>query len=585
MTVKQDRKLDLILCWHMHQPDYRNYMSGEFELPWTYLHAMKDYTDMVYHLEQSPKSKAVFNFVPILLDQLEAYIADFDCNKMSDPLLRLLAHEDMNSIGDAQRKLILEKCFRCNHVTMVHPFPSYKRLQDFFNVIDAQGEACMSYLSGQYLADLLVWYHLAWTGESVRREHALVTQLMAKGEHFSYSDRMGLYDLIGNLMRGLIPRYKALVKSGRIELSSTPHYHPISPLLIDFKAARECTPNVDLPESPSYPGGKSRVAFHIESAIASHEARFGEKPHGFWPAEGGVSDPLLNLLAHYGVRWTATGEGVLVSSLRKAHPGSPVPEKKQYLYRPYQVTGQEKKITCFFRDDHLSDLIGFEYAKWYGRDAVNHFVHLLEGIIEQAPEGENPVVSVILDGENAWEYYPYNGYFFLSELYEALSAHPFINMTTFKDYLDAAEKSEPAAACKADSGNFATMGRLPGLVAGSWVYGDFSTWIGSADKNRAWDLLCAAKRSFDHVIASGRLTKAEQEAAYKQLSDCESSDWFWWFGDYNPKNSVESFDKLYRENLTNLYQLLKLEVPEVLSLPVSHGGGHAEAGGAMRRAS
>jgi alpha-amylase/alpha-mannosidase (GH57 family) len=570
------KKLNLILCWHMHQPDYRNYATGEFELPWTYLHALKDYSDMAAHLEAQPAARAVFNFVPVLLDQLEDYTDQFATDTLRDPLLDLLRAKDMNRLTPAQRDLILEFCFRCNHTRMIEPFPAFKRLRDIFTVADGHGEAGLSYLSGQYLADLLVWYHLVWTGETVRREHELVIQLMTKGEGFTLQERRQLLGLIGQVVQGIIPRYRKLVESGRIEISTTPHYHPIVPLLVDFQSAREAEPQASLPEAPRYPGGVGRAAFHIDSAIDSHKRRFGASPQGFWPAEGGLSDAFLRLLGERGVGWTASGEGVLTNSLRWARDDLPLPKQASYLYRPYRVAGAGG-VACFFRDDRLSDLIGFEYAGWHGRDAVHNFVQALEQVWHDTPDNEDPVVSVILDGENAWEYYPYNGYFFLSELYDALSQHAFIRTTTFKDYLEARDTG-PQESC-------AAAGDLHRLVAGSWVYGTFSTWIGSPDKNRAWDLLCEAKRGFDLVMAGGRLSEADQAAALKQLADCESSDWFWWFGDYNPQHSVASFDKLYRENLANLYRLLKLPVPAQLAAPISHGGGLAEAGGTMRRAS
>ena len=469
----QDRKLELILCWHMHQPDYRNYQTGEFELPWTYLHAIKDYTDMAYHLEQFPGARAVFNFVPVLLDQLESYAAAFDSNQITDPLLRLLAQDDLSALSNEQRAFILASCFRCNHATMIQPFPHYKHLLDMYKMLEEQGEAAMVYLSAQYLSDLLVWYHLAWTGESVRREHDLVIKLMSKGGHFSYTDREALFDLIGELIKGIIPRYRALLDAGRIEISSTPHYHPIAPLLIDFQTAQESSPDSSLPESLDYPGGRNRVKYHIDSAIASHQTRFGKPPAGFWPAEGGVSDAFVGLLGQNACKWTASGEGVLMNSLHKARPGI-LQDKCKTLYRPYQIDGLEGKVKLFFRDDYLSDLIGFEYAKWHGRDAATSFVRELEQILNKTDGNENPVVTVILDGENAWEYYSYNGFYFLSDLYEVLHSHPSIRMTTFNDYLSRSETE-----------SMAEVGVLSSLVAGSWVYGNFSTWIGSPDKNRA----------------------------------------------------------------------------------------------------
>lgn len=569
-----DKKLNLVLCWHMHQPDYRHYDTGAYILPWTYLHALKDYADMAFHVESHPQIHCVFNFVPVLLDQLEDYAAQMASGQVNDPLLSLLAEPDLGQASPAQRQLILDSCFRNHHETMILPFPPYRRLLDLYRLV-CEDPGAESYLSAQYLADLLVWYHLSWTGESIRRSSPEVAELMARGAGFTLADRQRLFQLIGDVIRGLIPRYKKLLAEGRIEISTTPHYHPIVPLLIDFRAARESQPDIDLPQAPGYPGGLKRAAFHLESALSRHSGCFGQAAAGIWPAEGGISQASLDLFEQHGVHWTASGEGVLVNSLRAAYGDQPLPDRLAYLYRPYRFDTRQGSIRCFFRDERLSDLIGFEYSRWFGRDAVQHFMHALEEIYHHTPEGENPVVTVILDGENAWEYYPYNGYYFLQELYEALAQHPFIHTATF---------SECLAEQQTDGEQVMPSGHLARVVAGSWVYGNFATWIGSRDKNRAWDLLAAAKQSYDHVMASGRLPAEAQAAASRQLADCEGSDWFWWFGDYNPQQSVESFDRLYRENLANLYRLLQLPAPADLSQPISHGGGEAESGGTMRRA-
>ncbi len=570
--------LDLVFLWHMHQPDYRDYATGEFSLPWVYLHAMKDYSDMASHLERHPKVRAVVNFVPILLDQLEDYEQQFASNQLRDPLLRLLARDDLSCLSPAEHQFILDSCFRSNHTKMIAPYPAYKRLHDLFRTLEPSGDVVLSYLSGQYLADLLTWYHLAWCGESVRREHDVLVELMSKGEGFDASDRQQLLSVIGHTVSGIIPRYRKLAASGQIEISATPHYHPLAPLLLDLNSARESIPDSSLPQSVRYPGGHSRVAAHIHSALETHRARFGVTPQGIWPAEGAVSTGLLELLAQQDCHWAASGETVLANSLRAAH-GSDLADRSYYLYRPYHISGASKKVHCFFRDDKLSDLIGFEYSRWHGKDAALHFVAQVEEIARQNHSGDSPVVSVILDGENAWEYYPYNGYYFLDDLYTALEDHPVIQTNTFSDYL--------ANTGKQGSFAFSNEGELPRLVAGSWVYGTFSTWIGCPDKDRAWDLLCMAKQSYDMVLVSGHLTEVERKAAERQLASCESSDWFWWFGDYNPSHAVESFDRLYRHNLIHLYHLLKLPAPATLNHPLSHGGrgDEVEAGGAMRRGS
>lgn len=558
------RKLDLALLWHMHQPDYRDYATGEFRLPWTYLHAIKDYTDMAWHLEHHTGMKAVVNFAPVLLDQLEDYADQFSRGKLRDPLLRLLARGERDPIAESDRALILERCFHANRERMIQPFPAYKHLHDLFAMLEARGPDSFHHLSDQYFYDLLTWYHLCWTGETVRRSSETVTRLMTVGTRFSHPDRLELLKLIGELVSGIIPRYAKLAASGRIELSTTPHHHPLAPLLISFASAREGDPDVVLPRSPQYPGGYGRVEAQLETAKREHARRFGEAPAGVWPAEGAVSSALLNLLAKHGCKWTASGGRVLLNSL--SHAG--VPDSARVLYRPYRLRGSAAP-TLFFRDDRLSDLIGFEYAKWNSRDAAANLVGELESIAAGAAQGETPAVSVILDGENCWEYYPYNGFYFLEALYQSLESHPVIRTTNYRDLVAAAGGSAET---------------LDHLTAGSWVGGDFATWIGSSEKNHAWDLLCEAKHSFDLVMASGRLNEAQVSAGLRQLGACEASDWFWWLGDYNPQFAVASFDTLYRADLGNLYRLLDLPLPVGLAQPLSRGAGHPEAGGAMRRA-
>jgi len=571
--TNEGRKLQLILCWHMHQPDYREYLHGEYVLPWTYLHAMKDYTDMAFHLEQHPQARAVVNFVPILVEQLKDYERQFESGDIRDELLNMLRHERLDDLGSDARLHIMNSCFKSEHTKMLQPYRAYQHLFDLQKKVEGHGRENVTYLSGQYLADLLVWYHLVWMGESVRRSRELVARLMTKGSQFTYAERWELFTLIGEVIADIIPRYRKLAESGQIEISSTPYNHPIMPLLLDFAAARESEPNAPLPQSPQYPGGRARVHAHLSKAFESHRKNFGVDAYGMWPSEGGVSRFTLKLMAEHGCEWTATGQAVLANSLLREMRDNPLPGSSGYLYKPYLVETGGNPIHCFFRDDSLSDKIGFEYAKWRGDDAAADFVHRLEEILHHSPGHEDPVVTVILDGENAWEYYPYNGYYFLSELYAKLEVHPDIRTTTFHECVQGLSKPDATV----------TASTLHQMVAGSWVYGTFSTWIGSPDKNRGWDLLCEAKRSYDFVMASDRLNEAEKRLATEQLADCEGSDWFWWFGDYNSAQSVASFDNLFRRNLSNLYRLLKLDSPQELQHVISVGSGEAGMGGAMRR--
>lgn len=549
--------LDLVFLWHMHQPDYRDHGAGKnagesggaFVLPWVYLHALKDYADMAAHLERHPKIRAVVNFVPVLLDQIEDYVDQFATGHFRDPLLRLLAAPDLDGLSGSERDFLLNACFLSNHTTMLAPFHRYQRLHDLYRELVRESPAALAYLSGAYFADLVTWYHLAWTGESERRREPMLVELMSKGEGYTLADRQALLTHIGDTLRHIIPRYRALADRGQIEISSTPQTHPLAPLLLDFGVARETLPEAPLPLTAAYPGGRSRVDAQIEAARASHNHRFGTPPLGMWPAEGAVSSAFVQQLAAHGCRWIASGEGVLRASLKQSGI-----DNLRAAYQPWQLE-KAPGLTLFFRDERLSDLIGFEYAKWHGQDAARHFVTELETILAATPPGERAVVSIIMDGENAWEHYPYNAYFFFEDLYTLLDEHPNIRTTTFAELLARKEESRAAT--------------LPVLTAGSWVFGTLSTWIGEPDKNRAWDLLCGAKQSYDMVMASGRLGEAERNAATAQLSICESSDWFWWFGDYNPATAVASFDQLFRRNLANLYHLLHLAPPVPLETPIS----------------
>jgi alpha-amylase/alpha-mannosidase (GH57 family) len=263
------------------------------------------------------------------------------------------------------------------------------------------------------------------------------------------------------------------------------------------------------------------------------------------------------LAADKGFTWTASSQGLLKNS---AGPDADP-------YHPWQApAGVPGDITLFFRDEHLSDLIGFEYARWHGRDAARHFIGEVEGIADDMPDA---LVPVFLDGENAWEYYPYNAWYFFEDLYTLLEQHAELRTTTLSD---AARRHRERRQ------------QLPKLVAGSWVYGTLSTWMGHADKNAAWEMLSEAKQCVDRALDGERLSPDEKKEVLRRLATCESSDWFWWLGDYNPAQSVASFDALFRENLKALYRLLKLPSPAGLDQPISHGGGSAEGGGTMRRA-
>jgi alpha-amylase/alpha-mannosidase (GH57 family) len=549
----------------MHQPQYANKLNGEYQQPWTYLHGIKDYTDMAAHLEAVPEAKAVVNFAPILLEQLDDYAKQIHANLTTGQQIR---DNFLSALSSAvlpghieQRVRLIKDCLRANQERLINRYKPYRRLARMAHWFIDSADAAM-YFNDQFLVDMLMWYHLAWMGETIRRNDKRIKQLMDKGQGFSFQDRRTLLEIIGRELSTVIGRYKNLAQNGQVELSMTPYAHPIVPLLLDLGSAREAMPDMPLPTLEKYDGGEARARWHIQAGLETFERYFGAKPQGCWPSEGSISDQAMALFEQAGFRWVASGERVIRNSLKqqgKAH---------QSIHRPYGLEG--KNIACFFRDDGLSDAIGFTYATWHADDAVANLIHHLENIADASRHDlHNTVVSIILDGENAWEYYPENGYYFLSALYRELADHPRLELTTFSACLDQ-KVNVPA---------------LKSFVAGSWVYGTFSTWVGDVDKNKAWDMLGEAKRGFDAANAAGRLSVEQRQAAEKQLAICEGSDWFWWFGDYNPSNVVSDFERLYRMQLVNLYQILGEVPPEYLSHVFARGSGTPQAGGVMRRGS
>ncbi len=566
--------IKLVLCWHMHQPYYRSVIDKQYQLPWVYLHAIKDYADMIAHLEAHPKAKAVINFVPVLLEQIDDYrqqLHDYlhHATRMHDPLLNWLAGVDKISKKLSVRTHIIQACQKAHAAQMIDPYPQYKKLLDIVTHLHHPQQLdneSISYLNTQYFIDLLMWYHLAWLGYTVKQHDPRCGVLLAKGKNFNPEDRRTLLSIIHDILDTLLPRYQKLAQAGQIELSMTPYAHPITPLLLDFNSTSCATPQALLPEAAHYPGGKERAKWHIEKGLDCFQHYFQQQPTGVWLAEGAMSEESIQLLDEYHIHWSASGEAVWHNSARKSADPQEHLDKKTTLFSPCQL--QQSQCQLFFRDDGLSDLIGFQYKDWNTEDAINDFCQHIQNIASaQAENVQDHVISIIMDGENAWEYYPDNAYHFLDALYRCLTQHPQIELSTFEAIY------QQQLPCHTFSS----------LCAGSWVFGSFSTWMGDKDKNKAWDYLVAAKKAYDKVIASNKLTTEQQQLATQQLAMCESSDWFWWFGDYNPSESVQAFDQLFRQHLLKLYQLLQLEPPIYLDIPISHGGNYADNAGTMRK--
>jgi alpha-amylase/alpha-mannosidase (GH57 family) len=559
-------RFPVVLLWHMHQPQYRDALTGVQVLPWTWLHVIKDYTDMAAHLEANPRARAVVNFAPVLIEQIEALASTMQAHLADktitlDPVLALLTDQALPA-EPARRLELMQACLRAHRTHLIGRYPAYAALAELAGTL--ADTDYIDYASEQFFRDLAVWFHLAWLGETVKRGDARIETMLQQQRGFTAAQRRMLLELISGLLGSLLPRYRALADRGQIELSLSPYAHPILPLLIDLKSAREAQPDAPLPAGGAeYPGGLARALWHLAEARAVFERSFRVKPAGCWPSEGAISAATLQLLDEQGFKWTASGGTVLRGSLQGHDDGL---AELSGLNRAWQLEGQQ--LRCYFRDDALSDLIGFTYSTWHADDAVQHFLRELEGAAEESRRAGGDVLLVALDGENAWEHYPFNGYYFLRGLYKALTEHPWLELATLGQHC--AEGKAPL--------------RLPRVRAGSWANGSLATWIGSTDKNAGWDLLIDAKRACDTALSGSELSPDERRRIELQLGQCESSDWFWWLGDYNPAEAVREFEQLYRHQLTRLYEMLRIPVPAELLKVISVGRGAPEGGGVMQRA-
>jgi len=376
-----------------------------------------------------------------------------------------------------------------------------------------------------------------------------VQAALAAAPEFTPAHRDDLLKLHDRLLAEVIPAYRALAERGQVELAESPYYHPILPLLIDIQSARRARPEMSLPSEPFAAPDDARR--HVERALARHERAFGRRPQGMWPAEGSVSPEAAEIFASAGVRWLATDEGVLWQSL------PPEARTRAALYRPWSFATPSGQVVLFFRDHELSDRIGFVYHHWRAEDAVADFLGRIRRIGEEHRGTSVPVVSVILDGENCWEYYPEDGGPFLDALYTALENAPDIRTRTPSEVIADSSAIEPLAQ----------------LHSGSWINADFKIWIGHPEKNRAWDLLSRARRALVESSGDG----SRDSPAWESLSAAEGSDWFWWFGDDHYTADKAVFDRLFREHLHGAYERAGLASPGWLQVPIAQGGRRARS--------
>ena len=523
----------LALLWHMHQPYYEDLATGEHILPWVRLHAIKDYWGMVALLEEFPRIRVTFNLVPSLVQQVQAFAA----GRARDRHLEL-GLKPAGELSPDEARWVVANGFHAPYDRMIGPYPRYAELLGYRMERRPFGE--------DDLRDLQVWHKLVWMDPDWLASDERLLALVAKGRGFTEDDKQTLHGVELELLSRVVPAYRAAGERGQVELATSPFYHPILPLLCDSDAHW-----IAHPAAPRLRQRFSRpddARLQIDRAMAFHEAAFGRRPAGMWPSEGSVSDAAVSLMADAGLQWIATDEDILSRSLGVAM-------RPELLYRPYRIG--DRGPVALFRDHVLSDRIGFGYQSWDAAAAAEDFVQRVRESghrFSAATGGEVGTVSVILDGENAWEHYPGGGRPFLRALYRALGEAADIQTVTMAEA--AAGPAQP----------------LPSIFPGSWINGDFYIWIGHRDDHRAWDQLADARTVFDQ--RAGLVPAEARDRALEEILIAEGSDWFWWYGDDHSSDHDADFDDLFRRHLRNAYAALGAPIPEALfATNISTGAG------------
>ncbi|MCU0652439.1 MAG: glycoside hydrolase family 57 protein [Candidatus Omnitrophica bacterium] len=513
----------------MHQPYYKNLLTQETDLPWVRLHASKDYVDMVAMLEKFPAIHQTFNVVPSLLEQIE----DYSKQLVKDKFMELTLKE-ATKLTQGEKDFLLNNFFMINPDKVISYSPRYYEL--YFK---KQGRE--EFTTADYL-DLQVWFNLSWIDPYFRNSIPELKQLVSKGRFFDEADKRIVLDKQLYILEQTIPVYNKFIANHQLEVTVSPYYHPILPLLYNTNIAREANNKTVLPKIGfSFPQDAKK---QIDDAVSFFKERFGNNTlSGMWPSEEAVSEHILPFLIEAGINWIVADEAVLFKSLKKRKRDT------RLLYEPHLLKREEGSLNIVFRDRNLSDLIGFNYCKWSALNAVDDFMKHLNNI-STAFKDKDILVTIAMDGENAWEYYPNDGHDFLELLYKRLSEAEFLKTTTISEYL----KTHPAE------------NKIKRISAGSWIYGEFGKWIGNPHKVKAWEYLAIARKELEDLLNSDKRSTLgdKQDLAWKQIYILEGSDWFWWYGEDYPGY----FDRLFRMHLTNFYTLINKEIPAYLDNPI-----------------
>lgn len=544
--------VSLALYWHHHQPYYPDDVAGENPMPWVRLHATKDYLGMALHLEEVPEFSCTINLVPSLLAQIQAYVSGASDTHLAS------SRRPVDGLEGDDACYVLDNFFMANPDTMIRPHPRYHELFLMRSSWDSSAKQALHRFRPRDLRDLQVWSNLAWVHPLLFEKDLELAEFKNKGRYYTEEDKQWFLDKQRELVARVIPLHCELAARGQIELTTTPYYHPILPLLLDKTLARESMPEVAL---PAYRGGYPEDArAHVRRAVESHIRLFGERPRGMWPSEGSVCQALIPLLAEQGIEWIATDEEILGCSTggRVGRDSRGHVRHPELLYRPWKVQEAGQELAIVFRDHSMSDQVGFHYQRSPGPVAAADFMGKVAAIADACRHDPATLVPVILDGENCWEYYPDGGVSFLRSLYQNAARDPKVRPVKIGEFL----RQHPPA----DS--------LHHLFAGSWISHNFAIWIGHPEDNQGWDALHAARTFLVEEERSERHDRAALAKAWEELYIAQGSDWFWWYGDDHSSALDGLFDHLFRKHVRNIYALLGSDPPGCLFTPISRAGGH-----------
>ena len=540
--------LRVILLWHQHQPFYKDLVTGEYRLPWVRLHALKDYYGMVKLLDEFPNVHQNFNLVPSLVAQIQDYAA----GTAQDPFQEV-ASKPAKDLTENERRFALQYLFQANPQNLIGRYPRYKELWERFREHGNQPDRAERYFQPQDFTDLQVLSQIAWFDEFFLEEKDIAA-LVRKGHNYSLDDQKFVIARERELLARVLPAHAAAAEKGSIEISATPFYHPILPLLCDTSAGAVSTPGLPLPQNRFRHPEDARE--QLRRGLDLHQQVFGVRPKGVWPSEGSVSEEALAIAHSLGVQWMATDEGVLGRStglfFARDGNGRLPGHLAEQLYNIYRYENGSTAMHLVFRDHTLSDLIGFVYSGMPPADAARHLINNIKDAAKPVlDKGRDAVVSIILDGENAWEYYPKSGREFLRRFYDGLQREPGLEAVTMSE----------AIARHQD------FGQLNSLVPGSWINANFNVWIGAPEDNRAWDYLHHARDYYASNAA--RASEAQRQLAFDEILIAEGSDWNWWYGPEHHSANDRDFDELYRKHLSNVYQALGATAPDYLAQPIT----------------